>query len=168
LVTLFIASSLDGFIAGPKEDLSWLFHDRDYGYKKFLKSIDTVVMGRKTYDFGKQYSNPPFPGKRNIVVTKNKKLPGTSSEIIFCSLNQSYKLISSKGTSKNIWLVGGSSLISGFINKDFLDKIVLSVHPVILGQGIPLFKKINKIKKLKLIGCKFYSSGLVQLTYRII
>jgi len=168
LITLFIASSLDGFIAGPGEDLSWLFNDRDYGYKKFLKSIDTVVMGRKTYDFGKQYTNPPFPGKKNIVVTKNKKLTGTSTGIIFCNLNQAYRLISDKGSSKNIWLVGGSALISDFINKGILHKIVLSIHPLILGRGIPLFKKINKIKKLKLTGCKSYSSSLVQLTYHII
>ena len=166
---LYIASSLDGFIAGPGGDISWLFHDGDYGFSKFMKDIGTVVMGRKTYDFGVKHSNPPFPDKKNIIITKNASLHKFSTQqVIFCSLKYLHKLLRQNKLSKNVWLVGGTALISDFINKDILDEIVLSIQPIILGKGAPLFDKIKNQKRLKLTNQKTYPGGLVQLIFKFV
>ncbi len=168
MIVLFIASSLDGFIAKKNGDVSWLFHDRDYGYIKFMQSIDTVIMGRKTYDFGVKFSNPPFPGKKNIIITTRKALHKTSAgRIIFCSLNRAHKIIRENKPPKDIWLVGGTELITDFINKKLLNKIIMSVHPILLGTGIPLFENINKMINLTLVASKSFSNGLVQLEYAL-
>ena len=166
-IILFIASSLDDYIARKDGNIDWLFHDHAYGYKKFYKSIDTVVMGRKTYEKALEFEKEPYKDKKCYVFSrsKNKK---TIKNVKFVDdvENFSKRLIKSKG--KGIWLVGGSEIISIFINKNLLDEIRLYVHPIILGNGIPLFNGIKQNVKLKFIKSKSYKSGLVQLHYKIL
>ena len=168
-IKLFIASSLDGFIARVNDDVSWLFSDEDYGYKKFYGSTDTVIMGRKTYEKALQLEKQPFKEKRCYVFTKN---PANSFadpeennvEFIDNVLGFAKDLVNSDG--KDIWLVGGADIISLLINANMVDEIVLSVHPIILGNGIPLFKDIKRELSLKLVDSVTYESGLVQMRYR--
>lgn len=167
-VILFIACSLDGFIAKKNGDVSWLFTDQDYGFTKFMRSVDSAVMGRKTYDFAVKYSNPPFAGIKNFVVTNNKKLRKSSSGIlIFCSLNDVLKFIKTDKGKKSVFLVGGTDLIAEFINRKLLSEIRVFIHPIILGDGIPLFKGIKKELKLKFTGSKSFTSGLVEVRYNL-
>ena len=165
-VVLFIASSLDGFIAKKNGDVSWLFTDQDYGFKKFMRTVDSAVMGRKTYDFAVKYSNPPFAGIKNFIVTNNKKLRKSSSgNLIFCSLNDVLKFVKTEKGKKSVFLVGGTGLIAEFINRGLLREIRVFIHPILLGEGIPLFKGIKKELKLKHAGSKSFSSGLVEVRY---
>lgn len=167
-IVLYIACSLDGFIAGKDHDLSWLFMDQSYGFEEFEKEFSTAIMGRKTYDFSKQYSNPPFKGKRNFVITSQRNLYAESNnELIFCSLDDIMNFVKNDEPDEGIFLVGGVKLIADFLNLNLLDEIVVAFHPVILGEGIPLFHGIKNKVKLEYNGCEEYSTGLIKLKYTV-
>ena len=163
-IKLFIASSLDGFIARENSGIDWLFTG-DYGYAKFYNSIDTVLMGRKTYELSLKLGES-YKGKRAIVFTKQKNLKKLENvEFISNAVNFTKKLKNSK--EKDIWLVGGGEIVSLLLNNNLIDEILLFVHPIILGKGIPLFKNIKKEVKLKLVRTKYYNDGLVEMNYRV-
>ncbi|MBM3897097.1 MAG: dihydrofolate reductase [Thaumarchaeota archaeon] len=157
-VRLFIASSLDGYIAREDGAVDWLFSDADYGYSEFYDSVDTVIMGIRTYEKSLEFEKHPFKGKKVYVFSRKK---GYVSDIV----GFMKELVSSKG--KGIWLVGGSEIVSIFLNKDLIDEIILSIHPVILGGGIPLFKNIEKEVWLKLENSVSFDGGLVQIHYEL-
>ncbi len=163
-IVLNIALSLDGYIAGPKGEFDWLFTDQDYGLKEFFSRIDTALMGRKTYDLMTRLGGA-YPGMKNYVFSRN--LPITKKEnVVFISegvLAFAGKLKSEKG--KDVWLVGGGELACSFLEADLVDEMILSVHPILLGKGIPLFRESDSRRDFKLLGCQTYSSGLVQLHY---
>ncbi|MEG3846601.1 dihydrofolate reductase family protein [Microcoleus sp. herbarium19] len=164
-IVLFIASSLDGYIARVSGDIDWLFTDQNYGYTKFLDSIDTVFMGRKTYEQVLTFGEYPYQEKKSYVFTKNRDFQATSDVEVVTELESfvnNLRLLD----GQNIWLVGGSLLIRDFLNKNLVSEIILSVHPIILGEGIPLFANPNTTA-LQLTGCQTYSSGLVQLSYNV-
>lgn len=168
-VILYIACSLDGYIARKNHDLSWLFMDQSYGFEEFEKSFSSAVMGRKTYDYSKQYSDPPFKGKKNFVITSDRSLYTSSAqELIFCSAENMIKYVQEDAAEEGIFLVGGTKLIADFINAGLLHEIVVAFHPVILGEGIPLFDGISGEVKLEFIGSESYASGLVKLKYSVI
>ncbi|MCS4537632.1 MAG: dihydrofolate reductase family protein [Thaumarchaeota archaeon] len=160
-VRLFIASSLDGYIAREDGSVDWLFSDADYGYSEFYGSIDTVVMGRKTYEKSLEFEERPFRGKKVHVFSRSAKKKGV--EFVSDVVGFMKKLVRSKG--KDIWLVGGSEIVSIFLNEGLIDEIILSIHPVILGRGITLFKKVQKDVWLKMQKSVSFDSGLVQIHY---
>lgn len=167
-VILYIACSLDGFIAKKNHDLSWLFMDQTYGFEEFEKSFGAAVMGSKTYDFSRQYSDPPFKGKKNFVLTSQRSLyPTSTKELIFCGYDDVIKYIKESSDDEGIFLVGGVKLIADFINHDLLDEIVVAFHPIILGEGIPLFHGINKEVLLEYKGTEEFNTGLVKLKYTV-
>ena len=163
-IKLFIASSLDGFIARENSGIDWLFTG-DYGYAKFYNSIDTVLMGRKTYELSLKLGES-YKGKRAIVFTKQKNLKKLENvDFVSNVVDFTKKLLKTKG--KDIWLVGGGEIVSLLLNNNLIDEIILFVHPIILGKGIPLFKNINKEVKLKLLETFAYEDGLVKLYYKV-
>lgn len=163
-IKLFIASSLDEFIAREDGGIDWLFTG-DYGYAKFYNSIDTILMGRKTYELGLKLGEC-YKGKRAIVFTKQKNLKKLENvEFVSNVVDFTKKLKNSKG--KDIWLVGGGKIVSLFLNNNLIDEIILFLHPIILGKGIPLFKSIKKQVKLKMVETFAYADGLVELYYRV-
>jgi len=150
-VVLFTACSLDGYIAGKDDDTSWLFGDGDHGYREFLATIDTVLMGRRTYDLALQMGPFPYADKECYVFSRS--LMGGDEHVEF--VNQPVKefvdmLRGREG--RDIWLVGGSELISGFMMAGIVDEFIISMHPIILGEGIPLFKPRIPSCPLGLIG----------------
>lgn len=164
-VILYIATSLDGCSASKDGSVDWLFTDSDYGTNALLKSVDTILMGRKTYEqavgFGLEY----YKGKKIYVFTKSKKLKTTKEAEIIKEDAVSFtrKLVRKKG--KNIWLMGGGELASSLQKQNLIDEYMLFVHPVVLGEGIPLFSNLNKFSTLKLMSYKKFNSGLVRLNY---
>ena len=165
-IILFIASSLDVYIARKNGNIDWLFTDADYGYAKFYRLIDAVLMGRKTYAQAKEVEEYPFKGKKAYVFTKDNNLKKDKNvEFVNDVVGFSKKLIKSSG--KNIWLVGGGEIVSIFLNNNLLDEIVLSIHPILLGKGIPLFNNIQKETKFEMVRIKKFKSGLLQTHYNI-
>ena len=169
--TLYIAASIDGYIATKDDGLDWLsiveVGEEDYGYNNFYKDIDAVVMGRKTYDFVvEQFDDWPYKDKQCYVFTSQKTTTNIDGVNL---LNEDAKTAFDKIISdgnKNIWLVGGGILNTEFLNNNLIDEIILSIIPIVLGEGIPLFPNAAQ-QELNLIDSKTYPSGLVQLTYTI-
>ncbi len=166
---LFIASSLDGYIARPDGSVDWLFTDGDYGYHEFYNSIGTVLMGRKTYDKVLEFGDYPYKDKRSIIFTRQDTSLQVTDKPEFVS-GDIVKFTDSlrRSESDDVWLVGGSQIIRLFLEQDLIDEIILSIHPVILGNGIPLFDRIKKEVRMELINDVSFESGLVQLYYRIL
>ena len=174
-IKLYIASSLDSFIAGENGSVDWLFSDADYGYAKFYNSIDTILVGRKTYEQSLTFEEYPYKGKKVYVFTHNakeqKKKKKTTADVEYIDKDIPefvMRLIQQPFSNRDIWLLGGGEILSLFLNSELVDEIILSVHPIILGKGIPLFKNIKKSVKLRLLESIPFESGLVQLRYCIV
>ena len=175
-IKLYIASSLDSFIADENGNIDWLFSDADYGYTEFYNSIDTILVGRKTYEQSLTFEEYPYKGKKVYVFTHNakekkKKNKKTTSDVEYIDKDIPEfvrSLIQQPFSNGDIWLLGGGEILSLFLNAELVDEIILSVHPIILGKGIPLFKNIKKSVKLRLLESIPFESGLVQLRYCIL
>ena len=164
-VILNLAVSLDGFIEGPSGEFDWCFSDQDYGMKAFMKSIDTIFMGRKSYEVALKYEGKnPYPKITTYVFSKTLKEAGKGTRIVSGVLGDEVRKITAE-KGKNIWLFGGASLVTGFLNEGLIDELQLAVHPIILGSGKPLFQGIKDRILFNLKRTKKYSSGLVQLFY---
>ncbi|MEZ2240886.1 dihydrofolate reductase family protein [Microcoleus sp.] len=166
-IILFIASSLDGYIARPQGEIDWLFTDQNYGYSDFLNSIDTIIMGRKTYEQVLTFGEYPYQEKKSYVLTKNINFQTEHDVTPVADVDNLVKELR-RLEGKNIWLVGGSLLIRNFLEKKLINELILSVHPIVLGEGIPLFATPTTATNLQLTGCQTYSSGLVQLFYDVV
>jgi len=164
-IVLFIATSLDGYIAGPAGEIDWLFQDQDYGYAEFYEGVEYIVMGRKTYETALSFEEWPHPGKQTFVFTRTgaaKRHPDAS--FISEHVNSFIGRLRS-GDGGHIWLVGGSELIRAFLEGDLLDELVVSIHPVLLGTGIPLVQGASLSRSYRLRSMQKYETGLVQLAY---
>ena len=167
-VILGVAVSLDGFIEGPNGEYDWCLTDQDYGLKKFFKRIDTVFVGRKTYEMSLEMEGggegfPKF--KEYVFSTTLDKVKEGKTLIKGDIKNEVERIKNEKG--KDIWLFGGASLTTSLMNLGLVDELSLAVHPILLGGGKPLFSNIKDRIKLTLIDTKTYSTGLVSLTYDI-
>ena len=165
-IILFIASSLDGYIARENGNIDWLPQNTTSGYDEFYKSIDTVIMGKKTYDQILTFGDYPYNDKKSYVFTRNSEHSKDENTEFVHDVDKLVKdIISNSGT--NIWLVGGAEIISTFVNFGCVDEIILSIIPIVLGKGIPLFKNIQKETKLEFIKTTDYDT-LVELHYKIL
>ncbi|MBG1267811.1 dihydrofolate reductase family protein [Nostoc sp. WHI] len=165
-IKLFIASSLDGYIARQSGEVDWLFTDQDYGYTEFFDQVDTVIMGNKTYQQLLSFGEYPYQGKQAFVFSKtaqniidnNVKFVSSDWKSLINTLRQS--------SGRDIWLVGGAQTIHYFLINGFIDELILSIHPIILGNGIPLIvNDLNLETALQLKDVKTYESGLLQVFY---
>lgn len=151
-IILNIASSLDGYIARKDGSVDWLpTGDDDFGMKRFMDSVDTVLLGRKTYEqiltFDCDY---PYADKKIYVFSKNPRAENKDNvEFVSEIVDFSKKLVELPG--KDIWLVGGSEIISVFLKEGLIDEVVLSMVPVSLGSGISLFKDVGKDMKFEIL-----------------
>ena len=166
-VRLFIATSLDGFIAGPDDDLGWLFHDADYGYAAFYAGIDTVLVGRRTYDVARRFPAWPYAG-RNVVVFTRGGDAGVATPGTVATARSPADVVADLRArdGKDLWLVGGAMLVAAFMAAGLIDDVIVSIHPVLLGDGIPLVARGAPRMPLALVGERRFPSGLVQLAYR--
>lgn len=154
-VILFIAASLDGYIAKEDGDISWLDDfpaplDVDNSYKEMFDTVDTVIMGRTTYDQVTQELAPndyPYIDKQTIVLTSKKERASASTTFIHGNLVDYVRTLKQQAGA-NIWLVGGNSVIQPLMEADLIDVYQLATLPIILGKGIPLFKPHNQQIKL--------------------
>ena len=165
-IILNLCTSLDSYIEGENGEIDWCFMDQDYGMTEFLDSIDTIFFGRKSYEQLLREMPNAFSDKKKVVFSKTLYSNNCNPKIISKNIEKEVEEITnSKG--KDIWLFGGASLISHLINANLVDELMIAVHPLILGSGKPLFIDIDNRRKLSLIDNKTFSSGLVQLVYKI-
>ena|SRR3984957_20443352 len=171
-ISIYIATSIDGYIAREDGSLDWhdqVHDDEDYGLQKFLDSIDTVILGRKTYEIVTgliaSFSDWPYTGKRVIVLSSSLQCVKGQVELFKGDLIQLTSQLHSEGV-KHIWIDGGVAA-SQFLDHQLVDNMTLSIIPVILGAGIPLFSQLGKELPCRLISSQSYPTGLVQLNYEL-
>jgi len=171
------AISADGYIARPDGDVEWLNRipsKSDYGLAKFEAGVDTILMGRKTYDWSMRYyrkiGKPKGVwNKRLTYYVFSRKPPRTSPAAIqFVSepvKTFARRLRETPGT--NIWMMGGGGLIASFLDAGEIDEFLIHMMPVLIGEGIPLVAPRHRDIPLKLIGSKKYPDGVVGLHYGV-
>lgn len=171
-ISLFIATSLDGYIAKPNDDLSFLKlvekEGEDYGYAEFTDTIDTLIIGRRTYDYvlkeigSSHYDN----GKRDVYVITRTERPQVDKTIFYTgNITELIKRLKSE-KGKNIYCDGGAEIINELLKYDLIDELIISVVPVLLGKGTRLFKDGRPEQILEFTEAKTFDTGLVQLHYK--
>ncbi|MGV3489181.1 MAG: dihydrofolate reductase family protein [Tuberibacillus sp.] len=171
-VVLYIAESLDGYIARKDDELDWLFKvdgDGDNGYGKFYETVDTILLGRRTYDWilGHEKGNFPYKNKECYVFSRSETQHDNESVQFYNgSLTELIRHLKSQD-GKNIWLVGGGDLILSFIKENLIDECRITIAPSIIGNGIPLFKEGDYELELSLKGMDRYNQ-FVELQYDVI
>jgi len=164
-IILNLAVTLDGFIAGPNGEYDWCYTDADYGMTDFLNSIDTTIMGGKSYRLLLQYG-PPYPEFTNYVFTRTEKNNPYSNVVLVSEDIPSFVTQLKQERGKNIWLFGGAEITHSLRECDLIDTLMLSIHPILIGDGLPLFRKLNDRKNFTLADIISYPTGLVQLVYK--
>ncbi|WPR70337.1 dihydrofolate reductase family protein [Flavobacterium sp. NG2] len=171
-LSLFIATSLDGYIAKPNDDLSFLKivekEGEDYGYAEFTATIDTIIIGRKTYDYvvkeigASHYDN----GKRDVyVITRTRRSDIGKVKFYTGVLNELVKKLKNE-TGKTIYCDGGAEIINELLKNDLIDELIISVIPILLGNGTRLFKDGRPEQILEFVTAKTFDTGLTQLHYK--
>jgi dihydrofolate reductase len=164
-IVLNLALSLDGFIEGANGEYDWCFTDQDYGLSEFLEQIDVLLMGRKTYETLRGSGADPFSGKHKYIVSNSLTSTESSETVIAGDFIIAIRRLKEED-GKDIWLFGGAQLTDALLKEKIVDEFQLSFHPLLLGSGTRLFRKLDSRLRLELANCKQYDSGLVQLVYR--
>ena len=166
----YLATSADGFIA--RKDGGFDFLDRPmpkgaYGMPAFVRTVDTLVMGRGTYEVGKKHGQPIWPGKRNIIVSRTLDDVVEGAELWRGGVRRLAKKLRGEPDGGNVWLFGGAKLFAGFLDAGELDQLIVHVVPVLIGEGIPLLAPKKRTAELTLNATKRYSDGVVMLDYAV-
>lgn len=165
-IILNLCTSLDSYIEGENGEIDWCLTDQDYAMTPFLNRIDTIFFGRKSYEQLVREMPNAFSDKKKVVFSKTLKNTDAHSKIISGNIENGVQdLINTPG--KDIWLFGGANLTTTMLNLNLVDELIISIHPLLLGKGKPLFSAIEGRKKLRLTDTKTFSTGLVQLYYTV-
>jgi dihydrofolate reductase len=171
-VIVHIGTSADGYIARPDGDLEWLTSRPAppgfYGMNAFMKSIDTKLLGRRTYEAGLRLGAKFGAKDRSIVFSRQAPPVDAPSGVEFVSGDIGAfvgRLREQPG--KDIWLMGGGDLIASFLDAQAIDEFVISMAPVFIGDGIPLIARRHRHVPLQLMSSERFEDGLVQLRYHV-
>jgi dihydrofolate reductase len=174
-VILNLAVSLDGFIEGPNGEIDWCIMDDDMNFDAFIESIDTMFYGRVSYDAWGNYQPGENTGEaekimwkgihsKNKFVFSHQSRPNENATFITADISDKVAEIKEQG-GKDIWLYGGANLIKTFIDLGLIDIYKISIHPVALGSGKPLFEDLKNRINLRLTDTRIFKSGVVEITY---
>ena len=164
-VILNLAVTLDGYIVGPNGEYDWCYSDQDYGMTDFMKRTDAIFFGRRSYEVLVGTDQNPYPEKKKYVFSRSMKSAAGAQIIGDNYIKEVMEIKNQPG--KDIWLFGGASLTASVMNAQLVDELQLSIHPILLGKGKPLFQGLKDWIKFTFIDTKKYSTGLVQLFYRL-
>lgn len=172
-VKLYIATSLNGYIAKPDHSVDWL-HDipvpdgEDYGYADFYNSCSVTIQGNNTYKFILNSGHDfPYNTTENYVFTQNANLKD-NKDVKFISENHiEFVKELKKAEGKDIWLIGGGKINATFFDNKLIDEIWIHIMPIILDRGIKLTEELSKDIRLDLISSKSYETGVMELKYKV-
>jgi dihydrofolate reductase len=169
-VILYIATSLDGYIAKPNDDLSFLSivekQGEDYGYHNFIETIDSVILGRKTYEWiMKQVPEFVHADKTTYVITRTSKPSVDNTHFYTGDIKELITKLQSK-EGKDIFIDGGAEIVNLLLKENLIDEFVISIIPILVGDGTRLFVDGRPELTLKLISTQQFDTGLVQLKYK--
>lgn len=172
-VVLYIAISLDGFIARENDDVSWLnsyqVGDEDYGYKEFMDTVGSAIMGSRTYLQALEHPERLLKDVKTYVISHRQPQTASGGNVEYFSgpLNELIFKIR-KESSKDIFVVGGGQVVSSFLSQGLLDELRIFVVPILLKQGISLYTGLTREVKLKLERVVPYKTGIVELRYSLV
>ena len=170
-ITYYVASSLDGYIAKEDGDVSWLeelnISMEDAGYNEFYSTVEALVMGRKTYEMIVSFGQWPYGDKPVWVCSRNEIAPIKGCNLQAGSTPKEAYKAANEMNINHLWLVGGGSLASSFLEGNLLTNISLSLMPILLGSGIKLFGGLPSPIKINKESEQSHESGMVQLEYSI-
>jgi dihydrofolate reductase len=172
-IVLYIATSLDGFIARLNDDITWLeafqVEDEDYGYGEFMDTVGTVIMGSRTYLQSLEHPERLLKGIKTYVLGHNLPQKGIGDNVEFYSgsLVELVKRIRTE-SKKDGYVVGGGQVVSSFISQGLLDELRIFVVPILLKQGISLYAGLTGEVKLRLEQAIPYKTGIVELRYSLV
>jgi dihydrofolate reductase len=182
LVRYYAAQTLDGYIAESDDDLDWLtkyegtFEGADSdenmaGYDAFYEGIGALVSGSTTYEFVLEHGGWPYAGKPCWVLT-SRELPkpdgeGVDVRIVSGQISDLIDEMLDSAGERDLWIVGGGNVASQFAEKGLLDRVEVTVVPVVLGEGKPLFDERLPGGPMQLLGARTHSSGMVSLDYEV-
>jgi dihydrofolate reductase len=169
-VTFGGASSLDDYFARKDDSVDWLMWSDEAAtiMQDYWKTIDTIVMGRKTYEAGLKITKGkgnPYSGMKSYVFSRSLK-PQKHVEVVSSDAVKFMKRLK-KGDGKDICVMGGGELARSLFEADLIDEIGFNIHPVLLGSGIPLFHEMKRQIDLELLECKRFQNGCVYVLYRV-
>ena len=171
-LSLFIATSLDGYIAKPNDDLGFLKlvekEGEDYGYAKFMTNIDTIILGRKTYDYVLNEIGPSHydNGQRDVYVITRTARPSVGRTTFYTGKLTGLVQRLKSDSGKYIYCDGGAEIINELLQHDLIDELIISVIPILVGNGTRLFKDNRPEQQLEFVGAKSFETGLTQLHYK--
>lgn len=174
-IILDLAVTLDGFIEGENGEVDWCIMEPEMNFTNFLNQIDTILYGYNSYQLWGEYTPTSqdneeqqmwnlIHSKEKYVFSKLHTISNTQVTLIRDNIFEEMTALKNQ-QGKDIWLYGGSSLITSFIDLNLIDEFRISLHPIVLGNGKPLFSKRNHPLSLKLIHTNVFSSGVIQLIY---
>ena len=180
-VTLGLANSLDNYIARKDGGFDWLHWSKEVAEisAKFMKTVDALLIGRKTFEVMLASGQTSYPGAKNYVFSRSKKKrealkkrlaakkkPDRNVEIVTEDAAKFVRELK-KRKGKGIVVFGGGELAKSLFEADVIDEVVLNIHPVLLGSGIPLFHEMKQQIDLELVECKVLKGGYLAVTYRV-
>ncbi|MFI5175800.1 MAG: dihydrofolate reductase family protein [Terriglobia bacterium] len=168
-VTFGVANSLDNFIARADDAVDWLKWTSEVSAitARFWKTIDTVIMGRRTYDVARKSGTPSYPGVENIVFSRTLKMSPNPKVVLVSDDAVEYVRRLKAGNGKGVCVMGGGVLANSLLEAGLIDEIGLNIHPVLLGSGIPMFGPMRRQVDLELKDSKVLKNGCVYLLYRV-
>ena len=167
MIRVYIAQSLDGYIARADGNIDWLrpFDDVDYGYGAFIRDIGTVVIGRKSYDVARSFGDWPYKTMRSLVVASSPlDDPPPNVTRVGTDIARLTTALRAAG-DKDVWVMGGAMTINAFLAADAIDRIDLFTLPLLLGDGIRLFDPNRPEMPLRLLSSQIFDKGLARLSY---
>lgn len=174
--TVYIATSVDGFIARNKGGIDWLPSEEDaegsedYGYQEFIDSVDALVMGRNTYELALSFDLWPY-GEKPVFVLSSRKIdiPDEIAKTVesMCAPPREVVCRLSKRGFKHLYIDGGKT-IQGFLSEGLIQQLIITKVPILIGTGIPLFSSLSQDVKLHHLETRQFENGLVQSKYEVI
>jgi len=179
-VTFGLANSLDNYIARKDGGYDWIHWSDEVAEisARFMKTVDALLIGRKTYEAMLGYGQASFPGAKNYVFTLSKrKAAALEKKIAEKKAGKNVSVVAEDAAAfvkklkrrKGLGIVvfGGGELARSLFEADLIDEVVLNIHPVLLGSGIPLFHEMKKQINLELVDCKVLKGGYLAVTYKV-
>ena len=171
MVSVFVGTSVDGFIARPNGDLDFLppGGGEPHGYDEFIATVDAIVIGRKTFETVLRMKEWPYPGKRVVVLSSRRVDLSAACGIVEQKAGPPADILSQLAGSgiRHVYVDGGVT-IQGFLRAGLVERLVITRVPVLIGDGIPLFGVIPRDIRLHHVATRQYASGLVQSEYRVV
>ncbi len=163
------ANSLDNYFARKDDSVDWILWGKEVSdiMKEFWKSIDTVVMGRRTYEVALRSGMASYPGVKNYVFSHTIKQTSDKNVAIIAEDAAEFVRKLKEQEGQDICVMGGGLLAKSLFEANLIDEVGLNIHPVLLGSGIPVFHEMTQQIDLELLECKPFKNGCVSVSYRV-